>query len=332
MKDTTYDNAKGIGLILVILGHLLPFGNLQSSVVYSIHMPLFFYISGIFIRPACGVVKRLIFNYIFPYVFFQFIIGGIIFSVKSFMSNESLGKLISNTLQEIFMFSGSSFTCMDHLWFLVSLTISMVGASCILQCREQINRKAICDISVIVFLSLTAILIDKYSITLPFRLQTVPAIIVLLIIGNKYKDHVNMFVEACSKWQFCTLLVAFVVLSVVNRTVNMSLAVYNNYLLYLLTVFLGITVIIYISKRVRLKSLSYIGRNTLILFAIHGVYVEVYKMSLEYTGISLHDMYSMYCYVGTIVVLACSFISLLALRRIYFYYDSTMRNFLNVEK
>ena len=42
MRDTTYDNAKGIGLILVILGHLLPFGNLQSSIIYSIHMPLFF--------------------------------------------------------------------------------------------------------------------------------------------------------------------------------------------------------------------------------------------------------------------------------------------------
>ena len=152
MGDTVYDNAKGIGLILVILGHLLPFGNLQSSIVYSIHMPLFFYISGIFIRPACWG-KKLIFNYILPYIFFQFIIGGIIFSVKSVMSSESLGKLISNTLQEIFMFSGSRFTCMDHLWFLVSLTISMVGAKAILQYRERIDRKVICDISVIVFLS-----------------------------------------------------------------------------------------------------------------------------------------------------------------------------------
>lgn len=105
---------------------------------------------------------------------------------------------------------------------------------------------------------------DKYSITLPFRLQTVPAIIVLLIIGNKYKGYVSMFVETCSKWRFCILMVSFVALSVVNRTVNMSLAVYNNYLLYLLTAFWGITVIIYISKRVRLKLLSYIGRNTLI--------------------------------------------------------------------
>lgn len=331
MRDTVYDNAKGIGLILVILGHLLPFGNLQSSIVYSIHMPLFFYISGIFIRPACWS-KKLIFNYILPYIFFQFIIGGIIFSVKSVMSSESLGKLISNTLQEIFMFSGSRFTCMDHLWFLVSLTISMVGAKAILQYRERIDRKVICDISVIVFLSLTAILMDKYSITLPFRLQTVPAIIVLLIIGNKYKGYVSMFVETCSKWRFCILMVSFVALSVVNRTVNMSLAVYNNYLLYLLTAFLGITVIIYISKRVRLKLLSYIDRNTLILFAIHGVWIEAYKMSLGNIGISLHDMYGLYCYVGTIVILICSFISFLALRRIYFYYDSALRNFFNIEK
>ena len=274
----------------------------------------------------------MIFNYILPYIFFQFIIGGIIFSVKSVMSSESLGKLISNTLQEIFMFSGSRFTCMDHLWFLVSLTISMVGAKAILQYRERIDRKVICDISVIVFLSLTAILMDKYSITLPFRLQTVPAIIVLLIIGNKYKGYVSMFVETCSKWRFCILMVSFVALSVVNRTVNMSLAVYNNYLLYLLTAFLGITVIIYISKRVRLKLLSYIGRNTLILFAIHGVWIEAYKMSLGNIGISLHDMYGLYCYVGTIVILICSFISFLALRRIYFYYDSALRNFFNIEK
>ena len=108
----------------------------------------------------------------------------------------------------------------------------------------------------------------------------------------------------------------FVMLSAINRTVNMSLAVYNNYLLYLLTAFLGISVILYISKRVRLKSLSYIGRNTLILFVIHGVWIEVYKMLLGHTGISLHDMYNLYCYIGTIVVLICSFISLLALRRI----------------
>ena len=248
------------------------------------------------------------------------------------MSDESLGKLISNTISEIFMFSGSGFTCMDHLWFLISLTISIICTKPIIHYTKLFDRKMIYDISVIVFLSLIAILMNKCSIILPFRLQTVPAIIVLLIIGNKYKDYVSMFVDTCSRWRFCILSVSFVMLSMVNKTVNMSLAVYNNYLLYLLTALLGISVIIYISKRVRLKSLKYIGKNTLILFAIHGVWIEVYKILLGHIGISLHDMYNLYCYVGTIVVLICSFISLLALKRIYFYYDSALRNFFNIEK
>ena len=248
------------------------------------------------------------------------------------MSDESLDEQISSTLQEIYLFSGSRYTCMDHLWFLVSLTISMVVAKFILNFRERIDRKAMYDISAIVFLSLTAILMDKYSDGLPFRLQTVPAIIVLLIIGNKYKDYVNKFVDGLSKWKFYILLFCFVALSVLNKTVNMSLAVYNNYLLYLLTALSGISVIIYISKRVRFKSLSYIGRNTLILFAIHGVWIEVYKMSLAKIDISLHDMYGLYCYVGTILVLIFSFFSLLSLRRIYLCYDSALRNFFNIEK
>lgn len=70
MRNITYDNAKGISLILVILGHLLPFGNLPSSIIYSIHMPLFFYISGIFISNKGGC-KRIVFNYISPYIFFN---------------------------------------------------------------------------------------------------------------------------------------------------------------------------------------------------------------------------------------------------------------------
>jgi len=42
------DSAKGIGVILVILGHLLYQSNLQvlNRVIYSFHMPLFFILSG----------------------------------------------------------------------------------------------------------------------------------------------------------------------------------------------------------------------------------------------------------------------------------------------
>lgn len=39
------DYAKGIGIILVVLGHILIKGNIKIY-IYSFHMPLFFIISG----------------------------------------------------------------------------------------------------------------------------------------------------------------------------------------------------------------------------------------------------------------------------------------------
>ena len=57
------DYAKGIGIILVVYGHLLSSGyhaglsipkhffELSDSIVYTFHMPLFFLLSGLFVEP-----------------------------------------------------------------------------------------------------------------------------------------------------------------------------------------------------------------------------------------------------------------------------------------
>lgn len=202
-------------------------------------MPLFFYISGIFLNTKRSY-RYLIYNYISPYIFFQFIIGGIIFILKSFVSDENSNRLINKVFYQIFMFSGSGFTCMDHLWFLVSLTIAIVVSKAILQHREKIRRKKIYDLYFIALFSLFAILLDENSIMLPFRLQTVPAIIVLLVIGNKYNNYLRLFMETISKKRFVILLVSFIALSVLNRTVNMSLAVYNLYIISSYSIFRNI--------------------------------------------------------------------------------------------
>ena len=43
------DIAKGMGIILVVAGHLLPEGNYLRDIIYSFHMPLFFFLSGFFL-------------------------------------------------------------------------------------------------------------------------------------------------------------------------------------------------------------------------------------------------------------------------------------------
>lgn len=40
------DIAKGIGIILVVLGHCVPYGGTTFNLIFTFHMPLFFILSG----------------------------------------------------------------------------------------------------------------------------------------------------------------------------------------------------------------------------------------------------------------------------------------------
>lgn len=62
MREAWVDYAKGIGIILVVFGHVnrgLYSAGIQlsgssylltDSIIYSFHMPLFFFLSGLFLR------------------------------------------------------------------------------------------------------------------------------------------------------------------------------------------------------------------------------------------------------------------------------------------
>lgn len=53
------DIAKGIGIILVIVGHLLPSGSYVRTLIYAFHMPMFFILSGLIykIPPKNSICK-----------------------------------------------------------------------------------------------------------------------------------------------------------------------------------------------------------------------------------------------------------------------------------
>ncbi len=53
-RNAVLDIAKGIGIILVIFGHLTCSGQFARDIVYSFHMPLFFFISGYLFKTRGG--------------------------------------------------------------------------------------------------------------------------------------------------------------------------------------------------------------------------------------------------------------------------------------
>jgi acyltransferase len=69
------DSAKAIGIVLVVIGHTLPEGDV-ATLIYSFHMPLFFFISGYlraaerFAMPLHETVRRAARSLLVPYAFF----------------------------------------------------------------------------------------------------------------------------------------------------------------------------------------------------------------------------------------------------------------------
>ncbi|MCV9884479.1 acyltransferase family protein [Metabacillus halosaccharovorans] len=59
------DTAKGIGIILVVLGHSVP---QIANYIYWFHMPLFFFISGFFHKQKEDFVSKRVFTLMIPYM------------------------------------------------------------------------------------------------------------------------------------------------------------------------------------------------------------------------------------------------------------------------
>jgi polysaccharide biosynthesis protein PslL len=55
------DIAKGIGILLVVLAHngLQAYAPFLHQFIYAFHMPLFFFLSGMFFKPEIGFLELL---------------------------------------------------------------------------------------------------------------------------------------------------------------------------------------------------------------------------------------------------------------------------------
>lgn len=111
------DIAKGIGILLVVLGHndLQAYHPVLYRFIYAFHMPLFFFLSGIFFQPERpikeifirrfnGLIKPLIFILLF------------IYGVSVFFGKMSFAMAFSRLLKSLYM--TGPYLNWVQLWFL----------------------------------------------------------------------------------------------------------------------------------------------------------------------------------------------------------------------
>ena len=139
------DVARGIGMILVVIGHMLrglvsthlwPAGLLADWIDYSLytfHMPLFFYLSALNVRASLRrgpraflIVKA--WNIVYPYFLWSLIQGGIIMALGHGVNMPVTGA----DLADIW------FRPVAQFWFLYALMICHVLAAFVPGCRAML--------------------------------------------------------------------------------------------------------------------------------------------------------------------------------------------------
>lgn len=113
-RDTVVDVAKGIGILLVILGHLK---NPIMDFIYAFHMPLFFFISGMFVKKGLSLgsmVKSKAKRLLIPFALYYFLV--VIYKMVKLLAKGELDLSAFNLNNP-----DSIFLNVGPIWFLLAL-------------------------------------------------------------------------------------------------------------------------------------------------------------------------------------------------------------------
>lgn len=258
------DYAKGLGIILMVMGHYQYLNSDINKWIFSFHMPLFFLISGFLTSSRnieCGkyIIKR------FKLLFIPFFLFGFITYLLSFIIGK--GYPIQEFILNIFNNRGAG------MWFLH--TLFLVNIMYLILYRLSKLKKFILWIILIV----TSYFSSKYNIHLPLRAEVIPICLSFFLLGDILKPEI-LKLEKLNNYALYT----FAILSLIT---NIILVSYSNRMdiaenrtggyLFIITAITGIIPILSLSLILaRLKSYCRYIKNILKFCSINAIIILIF--------------------------------------------------------
>lgn len=275
------DIGKGIGILLVILGHMTDEASMLHSFIYSFHMPLFFFLSGMVITDdklllsnAISKQKRLMVSY------FLYSVIVILFDVlvKIILLSE-----LEFTYSVWELYQTLSFYGVNILWFLPA----SIGAKLLFVLLKQyFDNKMIVLISICMYvfsgivgklltLEVAAVSISRLVVYYPVvAVCRVLGAVVFVALGYYCKKFVNLCMSKYAIWGSAIELCIVVFLASINRNVDYHNIEFGIISMSLLTGVIGSVLIISLSSAVSRQKyikriLGFVGRNSVFIMVIH---------------------------------------------------------------
>lgn len=267
------DIAKGIGIILVVLGHLNTEGQLNREVIYAFHMPLFFLLSGVFAssrKNFSAYFKNLITRLYVPYA--VFVTADVVLGILIGNTPVNLKNIIILWLKGIAGF-GFNDIINRPLWFLFALFL--IKAACFfLNKFKPLKYIAAAAALSIVFFS------EKLSLDYANLWLVALVGLPFFVLGDLLKNQCITLEKTVNKHKVPFILLIFLASALLlftahkNGSPDISKFIFGNGFLYLLNAALGIMIfsilsVFLTSVKPLSRLLQFYGKNSIIILILH---------------------------------------------------------------
>ncbi len=280
------DIAKAITIILVILGHTT--GNLDTPMyrrlIYSFHMPLFFFLSGMSTKPRAlksigewkSFIRKDILALLVPYVFFAFIYAPFTF--------DNVPRFLYGSWQML----GEAGT-LTSLWFLTSLFVARMYCQIIVNLVEKTKVKNTKNILGLLAIPMFAVgfLLPEMANGYPWGLDTSFVAAGFILLGISLRERVLYFAQS-KAWVlvlFTVCSAAILAAGTLMRGDNLDLVLmckndYGNLFWFMVNavsgsaMVLGVSMLIFRVSREGKRpfstmAITYIGQHTMGIYLLH---------------------------------------------------------------
>jgi len=281
------DIARGIGILLVVLGHndfgyISPFG---YKLIYSFHMPLFFFLSGYFLNvsiPFVGFFKKRFSSLLKPYLFTIFLIYATSVSFEKMSFETAIRRIVKS------MYASGLYIDWVQLWFLPHLFVVSLYAFLFFLLFGKWNNRYVRWVALVATLGISSLFLkDFYPFTLsvfgnqyelfglPFSLDLVLLSGFFFILGSEIrqvtseKTFENIYLLIGSGVVLLLMVFFFDALNDFNTRT------YESYLINTLESVAGILFILSLSRQIELRTqrlaslFRYFGQTSLFILLFH---------------------------------------------------------------
>lgn len=262
------DIAKGLGIILVVIGHCLKGNTFPATWIWSFHMPLFFILSGLCFAEnkyptfQSFLTKR-IKTLLLPCIYFSILIALLYVPIKGLSTFYSL---FTDGLPGALWFILVLFFC-ELIYYLIN----------------KYSANTPINISTLFICLIIGIILNRYSIKLSHSMCSVFTATFYYGLGHIMKNKINILLSMKCKVIFSAILLAIPCAFVLITKQSINLA--DNYIpspeaIYVLVSIIGSTGLLLLAmvknnNKIWGGWILFLGKNTLIILSLHMFFIGV---------------------------------------------------------